>query len=210
MKTYSPTKHSLNLVEEISQTMDGKTFHHHYHILWDIRNSIEKETVNYVEIGTHCGGSASLMMKSPKITNVFGIDDATSSDSSIVYNNIEKYKLKHNTFQYLIGDSRDKKIIELVSKIENGIDILFIDGGHSYQNVIDDFLNYKDFINSGGYVIFDDYHDVEFCPQVMHGVHFILEELLFDEYDILGYHKNVLGAYPKELKNNNEFVIRKK
>jgi hypothetical protein len=59
-------------------------------------------------------------------------------------------------------------------------------------------------------VIFDDYHDVEFCPQVMHGVHFILEELLFDEYDILGYHKNVLGAYPKELKNNNEFVIRKK
>ena len=84
MKTYSPTKHSLNLVEEISQTMDGKTFHHHYHILWDIRNSIEKETVNYVEIGTHCGGSSSLMMKSPKITNVFGIDDATSADSSIV------------------------------------------------------------------------------------------------------------------------------
>ena len=33
------------------------------------------------------------------------------------------------------------------------------------EQCIDDFLNYKDFINSGGYVIFDDYHDVEFCPQ---------------------------------------------
>jgi cephalosporin hydroxylase len=210
MKKIIPTKYSLDIVRRISEEMEGQTFHHHYHILWDIRNSMEKEVVNYVEIGTHCGGSASLMMKSVKNTNVYGIDDATSADKDIVFDNIEKFKLNHNNFEYFIGDSRDNEIIEKVKNIKYGVDILFIDGGHSYQNVIDDFLNYKDFVNSGGYIVFDDYNDFEFCPQVMHAVNHIIDDMLFGEFDVLGYQMNSLGAHPKELKRYNEFVIYKK
>ena len=43
---------SNELTKYISKNMEGKTFHHHYHILYDIRTLLGKEKKIYTEIGT--------------------------------------------------------------------------------------------------------------------------------------------------------------
>jgi hypothetical protein len=206
----TPTRESLRIVNGISENMDGNTFHHHFHILYDIRSQIEKETVKYLEIGTHSGASACLMLLHPKKTQVFGMDLPESPRHDSVSYNTEKFKNPHNTFNYFQGNSRDPKFIESIKNEVGNVDMLFIDGDHTMDAVIDDFLNYKDLVNPGGYIIFDDYNDVEHNPVVKHGVDYIVKELLFDEYDVLGFCYNKLGAYPLDMLYNNEFVIRKK
>ena len=105
------------------------------------------------------------------------------------------------------------KNLETAKKVRNNIksvDMLFIDGDHTMQGVIDDFINYKDLVNSGGYVIFDDYNDHAWSPEVKHGVDMIVKEYLFDDYEVLGFIYNKLKASPDTMIYNNEFVIRKK
>ena len=81
-----------------------------------------------------------------------------------------------------MGNSRD---LETAKKVRNNIksvDMLFIDGDHTMQGVIDDFINYKDLVNSGGYVIFDDYNDYA-CPPYPNNANFIL---------LFSYHKFII------------------
>lgn len=204
-----PTKKSLSKVEHISKNMYGHTFHHHFHILWDIRNLIEKEEINYLEIGTYAGGSASLMLQHPNKTNVFGLDLETSPRHEEVYQNVKKFN-KGNNFEYFIGNSRDSETVTKIIEHVKNVDMLFIDGEHSFDAIIDDFLNFKDLVNDGGYIIFDDYNDLGYNPIVKHAVDFIVNEYLFDEYDVIGYVYNKLKAHPSDMIYNNEFIIRKK
>jgi hypothetical protein len=76
--------------------------------------------------------------------------------------------------------------------------------------VIEDFVNYKDLVNDGGYIIFDDYNDFGWNPVVKHGVDMIVNEYLFDDYEVLGFVYNKLKATPDSMIYNNEFVLRKK
>jgi cephalosporin hydroxylase len=210
MRTVVPTVESLEEVRYISQNMAGHTFHHHFHILWDIRNMIDKEEINYLEIGTHSGGSACLMLKHPKLTNVYGMDLETSTRHQAVEENVKRYKREDNHFYYFIGNSRDKDVVKKVRGFVKQVDMLFIDGEHTVEAVIDDFLNYKDLVNEGGYIIFDDYHDAGYNPVVKHGVDMIVNEYLFDEYEVVGFVYNKLKASPESMMYNNEFVLRKK
>ena len=215
MTNIIPTKHSLSLVEEIAQNMYGGTYHHHFHILYDIRSMIEKKEINYFEIGTHYGASSCLMLSHPMRTNVYTLDlpyfpcgDANVAPDYI-HKNVEKFGLPQNNFQLILGDSRDMETIKNVKNIVKRTDILFIDGDHSYQSIIDDFLNYKDIVESGGFIIFDDYHDFS-NPIVKHAVDFIVNEYLFEEFEVVGFLRNKLNATPNTMIYNNEFVLRKK
>jgi cephalosporin hydroxylase len=210
MKKIVPTRESLDEVEFISKNMEGHTFHHHFHILWDIRNMIEKEEINYLEIGTHSGGSACLMLKHPKKTNVFGMDLETSIRHQAVKDNVKRYKRDDVSFEYFIGNSRDKETVKKVRDVVRNVDMLFIDGEHTLDAVIEDFINYKDLVNEGGYIIFDDYNDYGWNPIVKHGVDMIVNEYLFEDYEVLGFVYNKLKASPDSMIYNNEFVIRKK
>jgi predicted O-methyltransferase YrrM len=210
MKKITPTKRSLHEVEYIVKNMEGHTFHHHFHILWDIRNMIDKEEINYLEIGTHSGGSACLMLRHPKKTNVFGMDLEESIRHEAVYSNVKKFKIKNNNFEYFIGNSRSLEVINSIRSKVGNVDMLFIDGEHSINAVIDDFLNYKDLVNCGGYIIFDDYNDAGYNPIVKHAVDMIVNEYLFDEYEVLGFIYNKMEATPNHMLYNNEFVLMKK
>ncbi len=75
---------------------------------------------------------------------------------------------------------------------------------------MNDFLNYCDLVNKGGYIVFDDYHDVEYSPQVKHAVDFIVSELLYSQFEVIGYFRNSLKAYPDNMIFNNEFILRRK
>jgi cephalosporin hydroxylase len=210
MSKVIPTRESLDEVEYISKNMAGHTFHHHYHILWDIRNMIDKEEINFLEIGTHSGGSACLMLKHPRKTNVYGMDLETSTRHQAVAENVKKYKREDNLFHYFVGNSRDKGMVKQVRDLVKNVDMLYIDGDHTIEAVVDDFLNYKDLVNEGGYIIFDDYNDYGWNPVVKHGVDLIVNEYLFDEYEVLGFVYNKLKASPDSMIYNNEFVLRKK
>jgi cephalosporin hydroxylase len=202
------TKKSLDLVKYISSEINNRTFHHHYHVLYDIANLYNPElSLNYVEIGCYAGGSACLMLQRPN-TNVISIDLGYPISPDIVYININKLNILNNKYKYLQGNSQSIQMLELLSNEINGINILFIDGDHSYQGVINDFNLYEPLVVKGGYIIFDDYNDPIHSPEVKYAVDNIISKLNSD-YIIIGTLKNLYNARPKELIEGNCFVIQK-
>jgi cephalosporin hydroxylase len=215
-----PTRKSQNLVKKLVSEMEGHTFHHHYHILYDIITAIEKPPlipINYLEIGTFGGASCSLVLSHPKDINAFCLDTFKEAPIDLVERNLNRFKKPFDNFKTIVGDSQKEETLEMVKrsivevvKRSISIDLFYIDGDHSYQGCMNDFLNYSDLVVSGGYIVFDDYHDVEYSPQVKHAVDYIVSELLFNQYDVIGSFRNSLGAKPSEMIFNNEFILRKK
>ena len=202
------TKYSLELIEIISNQINNQTFHHHYHILYDIANSYADDyKLNYVEIGCYAGGSACLMLQR-KNTNVFSIDLGNPINPEIVKQNINKLNKHNNNYFYIKGSSHDLETLNTLIKYIDEIDVLFIDGDHFYDGVILDFEMYSKLVKNGGYIIFDDYNDYQYSPQVKPAVDNIVSNLK-NSYNIIGTVKNTLGARPAEFIDGNCFIIQK-
>jgi predicted O-methyltransferase YrrM len=207
------TQLSLDMVRQIATEV--ATFHHHYHILYDIATTFGDKKINYVEIGAYAGGSSCLMMQRPD-TTIISIDLGVPIPKSVVFENIINYKSNNNYYKFIEGNSQSQmtkdKVVETLSNSRvlgytNKIDILFIDGDHSFDGVFNDFSMYEELVNVGGYIIFDDYNDKEFSPEVKSAVDGLIPSL--SNYEIIGTLENKLGAYPSELKEGNCFVIKK-
>jgi predicted O-methyltransferase YrrM len=201
------TSESLDIVKRISDNMEGHTFHHHYHILYDIGEKYEDRHINYVEIGCFAGASACLMLQRPN-TNVISIDLGHPISQDLAKRNVEKFNVLGNSFVYLQGDSQTREMVGNLASLISDIDILFIDGDHSYSGVINDFSFYRSMVKPGGYIVFDDYNDSEFSPEVKPAVDDITKQIS-DEFEIIGVIPNLHNARPLEIKDGNEFVIRK-
>lgn len=201
------TKTSLTLTRNISDSINNQTMHHHYHILYDIANTYPKKTnITYVEIGCYAGGSACLMLQRPN-TNVISIDLGYPINEEIVYNNVSKLNKHNNSFNYLKGDSQTQEMVNRLKELTNEIDILFIDGDHSYQAVINDFKLYEGLVKNNGYIVFDDYRD-EGCPGTKVAVDEIVE-VFKDRYINIGTLPNTFGARPDTLTEGNDYIIQK-
>ena len=204
------TKKSIDLLSKIAST-GVQTFHHHYHILYDIAASISKKEINYVEIGCYAGGSACLMLQRTK-TNVISIDLGEPISEEIVLNNTKNHNIHKNNFNYIKGNSQVLETKERLKSImseykSQEIDILFIDGDHSFIGVHNDFNLYEDLVSIGGYIVFDDYHDPEHSPDVNGAVNNIVSNL--KNYEVIGTIENTLGAHPGSLIDGNCFVIKR-
>jgi cephalosporin hydroxylase len=203
------THHSLNLTREISDKIEDQTFHHHYHILYDVANSYPEDyRLTYVEIGCFAGGSACLMLQRPN-TQVISIDLGSPIPPETVYNNVKKLNKFNNQYDYLKGNSQTYEMVDNLKKIISEIDILFIDGDHSYQGAMNDFLLYEGLVKSGGYIVFDDYNDSQHSPEVKIAVDDIVSAIT-GTYDIIGTLPNTFGARPNTMLEGNDFIIRKK
>lgn len=183
--------------------MDGKTFHHHYHILYDIPIKVNG---TYVEIGCFAGASACLMLQKPNI-KVVSIDLGNPIPEELVLRNIEKFNVHKNVYAYLRGSSQTPEMVNRLKTVTQEIDILFIDGDHSRKGVITDFNLYQHLVLPGGFIVFDDYNDSEFSPEVKPAVDFIVQNL--QGFEIIGAPPNTFGARPAEMKMGNCFIIRK-
>lgn len=204
-----PSQESLNIVRNISDNMLENTFHHHYHILYDIAKTYPKDyQVQYVEIGAFAGGSACLMLQHSNI-KVISIDLGRPIDPQIVTQNVEKFNNQNHFYKYIQGDSSSPSTKTQLLEYISEIDILFIDGDHSYQAVINDFNLYEDLVKDGGFIVFDDYHDNQHSPQVKPAVDDLILKIQ-DRYNIIGVFENKLGASPLSLLGGNDFVIQKK
>ncbi len=189
------TAESLELTKQIAAAINNETFHLQYHILFDIANSYEKgRQLNYVEIGCYAGGSACLMLQRPN-TNVISIDLGGPIPKERVMDNVSRLNTHNNSYQYIEANSQYPSTANIVKELLNGgkIDILFIDGDHSYAGVQNDFQLYSKMVSNGGYIVFDDYNDHLYSPEVRPAV----DTINFQEYDVLGQY-------------GNEFVVRKK
>lgn len=89
--------------------------------------------------------------------------------------------------------------IEKVLDISMQFKLLHIDGGHSGENVWMDFLMYERFVVADGFVVFDDYQDHEYCPEVGPTVDKMHRLGIFEDY-------RVIGSVPGY---ENSFVLRK-
>lgn len=201
------TKQSLLLTEKISNEMDGKTFHHHYYILYDIVNLFPKDhNLTYVEIGCYAGGSSCLILQRPN-TEVFAIDLGTPIPQSVVMKNVNKFNIHNNKFEYIKGNSQEVSTLDKLKSLIDGIDVLFIDGDHSAQGVRKDFSMYSQLVKQGGYIVFDDYLDKDHSPQVRGEVDKITSNI--SGYEIIGNLPNIFGARPSSFEEGNCFIIKK-
>lgn len=202
------TEESLNLARHITDRINHHSMHHHYYVLFDIANTYPKDkTITYVEIGCYTGGSACLMLQRPN-TKVISIDLGHPIPQSTAQGNVKKLNNHNNSYNYLEGNSQSSEMVNRLKELTNEVDILFIDGDHSYQGVINDFLLYEGLVKPKGYIIFDDYNDSG-SP----GVRVAVDELVnssINRYDIIGTFPNTFKARPETLLEGNDFIIQKK
>lgn len=206
--TIVPSQHSLSLVQEISEKINNQTFHHHFHVLYDIANTFpENYNIKYVEIGCYAGASACLLLQRPN-TTVVAIDLGWPIAPEIVTKNVKALNHHKNNFYYINGNSQSVETQSLLKETVEDVDILFIDGDHFYQGVINDFLLYEKMVRAGGYIVFDDYNDLEFSPEVKHAVDDVVK-LYGEKYTVIGTLPNHQKARPEEMQNGNVFILRK-
>ncbi|MEI7425215.1 MAG: CmcI family methyltransferase, partial [Candidatus Staskawiczbacteria bacterium] len=110
-----------------------------------------------LEIGTAFGGTAMLWAQivSPVGGHVYCADKAFgwAHGRPAIYNDDSTYE---KCISELKGDSHDSKFIKKVYDIVGEVDLLFIDGDHSYDGVKQDFENYSPLVKKDGYVILHD------------------------------------------------------
>jgi predicted O-methyltransferase YrrM len=208
LKDLRITAESLEITKEIAAKIDGDTFHHHFHVLSDIASlHAANQSLTYVEIGCYAGASACLMLQRP-LTKVVSIDIGKPVSPKTPIANAEKLNPHDNDYQYIKGNSQSRWTVRKLKKIIDEIDILFIDGDHSYEGVRKDFLLYHKLVKRDGYIIFDDYKDHEFSPEVKPSVDDIIAEFAAS-YEVIGCLENKHNARPESLTDNNCFIIRK-
>lgn len=207
---------SLTILKSITSKIKERSFHKYTHILYDLRTILGNNKKIYMEIGSYCGASASLILQHPFKTDVYCIDPlvlnknhykGNKSQEDTLINNLNNFK-KNNTYKVFKNFSNDKKLLENIKNIN--IDILFIDGDHSYNAVINDFKNYEKYVNKNGFIVFDDYLDKEHSPQVKPAVDFIVSYIKKYNlpYEIIGSLPDYKNAGRHKM--SNEFILYKK
>ena len=133
------------------------------------------------------------------------------TDRSIIEKNIVKYNKNNYNINIWQNFSTDETFLENLDKINFKTDILFIKGDHSYDTVIKDFNNFEKFVNPGGYIIFDDYEDYKYSPDVRLAVDDIVKNIDQEKYDIIGNIDNIKNAYAEiNTPKSNEYILIKK
>ena len=211
---------SAELFRTIHTAIPERSFHLQNHILYDFRTLLGKEPKVYLEIGTYCGASALLMQSHPYPTEIHCVDPMNLDPSHFLGTMSQRDTIEKNIHNYPKPErvhlhqhfSHDKNLLQHFVDTNLAIDLLFIDGNHSYKMVIADFLNFSPFVNKGGFIIFDDYYDFQFSPQVKPAVDAIAAELKKNssQFRVLGPVVNVQKVDKPEPKSHlGEFVIQK-
>lgn len=106
----------------------------------------ERSVENILEIGTAGGGTAYLWSQL-----------ASGVKVSVDLLNMPNF----DGVQFVKGDSHDETTKQKVKEIlgDKQLDLLFIDGDHSYEGVKQDYEMYRDLVRPGGIIAFHDIND---------------------------------------------------
>lgn len=142
-----------------------------------------------LEIGTGWGESAAFFSALKPSWAIYTIDGFGLYGDGRIYNHFNGDVVK------IINQGLGKNVIQILGNShcvpwELPIDVLFVDGDHTYEGCKADFERYSPFVKTGGYVVFDDYTQ-ENNPA--NGVRKVVEEIK-DWFDItyIGYYCAIL------------------
>jgi len=140
-----------------------------FHWIWKLLVDQMPTSFKFLEIGVFMGQTLSLIQllaeRTKRNVTIYGITPLDSTDDhpnlnyvkeiNRVY--IEQHISEDNTSIFK-GLSTDLKIIEMAKKTAHpdGYDMLYIDGGHTFDVVSSDIKIYKELVKVGGYLIMDD------------------------------------------------------
>jgi predicted O-methyltransferase YrrM len=140
-----------------------------------------------LEIGTFQGGTVCVLarLSAPRAT-IISIDlpggkfgGGQSKLRSLLYHTFGK---SFQRMHLIRGDSHSEEVAARVSQITQSLDVLFIDGDHTYEGVRHDFVSYSPLVRPGGIVAF---HDIAEHPEKAGG-------------DVPRFWNEVKGAYRYE------------
>jgi hypothetical protein len=161
-------------------------FQHRSEIQPFARWLLERKLDNVLEIGTLHGGTTALWhsISTGRVVTIdlplgrFGGKDH-GYDSERCTQRKEDLESRFERLSQILGDSHSLAVwAEVASIFQAGsVDLLFIDGDHTYAGVRQDFEQYKHFVRSGGVVAFHDILDTPFHRQTGCEVHTLWQEL---------------------------------
>jgi len=151
---------------------------------------------NFMEIGTKGGFSFSMLAflfdnKKISVDLPSGPFGGPDYNSMVERNN--QLQSKFGNVYGILGNSQHQKTLDEVTDVLDGekLDLLFIDGDHTYEGVKSDYEMYNHLVNSGGYIAF---HDVIYAPrwqgEAKCDVYKFWEELRGNKITISHFQKN--------------------
>lgn len=123
-----------------------------------------------LEIGTASGGTFWLWCQlAASKGQVISLDlPMARFNNSKRYNKglLQSYGKPTQILSFIKKNSHTDKAEKQVRKVLDGhfIDLMFIDGDHTYEGTKDDYFRYSKYVNSGGLIVF---HDIVFHDQVL-------------------------------------------
>ena len=120
----------------------------------------QKKIKNCLEIGLGAYGSTHFLWRL-----MFKKTITIEHQKDRIFKFTENMNKFHNKFvfndsksRFIYGLSHETSCVEKIDKVLNGekLDLLFIDGDHTYKSVLCDWLIYKNFVAKGGIVAFHD------------------------------------------------------
>lgn len=172
------------LRDEISQKIIGRICHHNVLVLNIIVNFLNLNIRTYLEIGTHNGCSMSYVVNQTRLPiDCYGIDlfkdtlGHYKKDKLLLsntLNNIQKNNVSNSSINLIQGNSTNPSTLSVLEDRlgSKRIDLLFIDGDHSYKGIKLDFENYSTFLSDNAIIIFDDYNSkwpgvIQYCDELI-------------------------------------------
>ena len=114
----------------------------------------EESPQRVCEIGTEHGGTTLLLSQLlPSVTVMVGVDLFIKNRPML-----ERLRREHQRFHLINGSSCSLKTVARITKLLDGslLDVAFIDGNHSYEGVLKDFLLYRHLVRENGFILFHD------------------------------------------------------
>lgn len=111
-----------------------------------------------LEIGLGHFGSSHVLWREmfEKVTTIEIDHRRVNRFSENIFNYHGRWILDDGRSDFVIGPSQSPESVKKVYSAMSAVDFLFIDGDHSYEGVLSDWLLYSPLVKSGGIVAFDD------------------------------------------------------
>lgn len=146
-----------DFVERTAYGMGERAFYH----MWKLIIQELPAKPRMMEIGVHRGQTLALWRTLSPNAKIIGLSpfDGVEVGPKRDYRDDVKtlfdfFELKHPDF--IVGYSDHPDTIKEAHSKAKGLDVLYIDGGHSYETTKNDIEQYADLVKPGGYLVIDD------------------------------------------------------
>ena len=148
----------------------------------------QPKDLSFLEIGVFRGQTLALIKTINPKASVTGVTPLDSTDGHWDSNYESDIATIHTEFnlpnpKIIKGLSMDEAVLNEVSK--NRYDIIYIDGGHTYEVAKHDVFTYSSFVKVGGFLVIDDCANKYSMPGLFAGIASVskaVDELLPNEY----------------------------